>query len=191
MRHRRQPFNPSKFADMLDENFYATGPKGENLKSERERVVALLSKKGNTSSAYLNLANKLAACKRQRRCRSAACPECAAAGQRLEKFLKAQAGGMTIVCVTVVPQDGMVKLGKLNKADHERAIRRWRDKLGKAGITWFVGATDISLNEHRQARHKPKWSEHFYGVTVTKDPKELKRALKKIFPQNQGHSPPR
>ena len=34
-----KPFNPSKFAEMLDEGIYATGPKGEILKSERVKLV--------------------------------------------------------------------------------------------------------------------------------------------------------
>jgi len=34
------PFNPSRFTDMLDESFYASGQNGEQLKQERENLVA-------------------------------------------------------------------------------------------------------------------------------------------------------
>ena len=154
MRKRLPSFNPSRVACMLDKGMYATGSKGEELKSEREDLVAWLRKKGKKSQAYLDLADKLDPCRPKHRCKSPACPECGAAGQRLmatatRQFLKAQANGGTIVCVTVVPADGLIKPGKLNKADHERAIRRWKEKLGKAGVTWFVGATDLSFNEHK------------------------------------------
>ena len=75
----------------------------------------------------------------------------------------------------------MTKPGRLDKREHERRIRRWKEKLGKAGVTWFVGATDWSFNEHRDGRYKPHWSEHFYGLTVTMNPKKLKRKLLELF----------
>jgi hypothetical protein len=191
MRKRLPSFNPSRVADMLDKGMYAKGPKGEELKSEREDLVAWLRKKGKKSQKCLDLADKLDQCRPKHRCKSPACPECGAAGQRLmatatRQFLKAQANGGTIVCVTVVPDDGLIKPGKLNKADHERAIRRWKEKLGKAGVTWFVGATDLSFNEHKQAKHKPRWSEHFYGVTRHRDPKSLKKMLRGQFPKTKA-----
>src|SRR5450759_3803775 len=45
MRKQRPSFNPSKVADMLDNGMYATGSKGDELKSEREDLVAWLRKK--------------------------------------------------------------------------------------------------------------------------------------------------
>jgi hypothetical protein len=184
-----KPFNPAKFADMLDRDFYSTGPKAEELKSERENLAAWLRKKGKKSRACLRLADKLEECEPRRRCRSAACPECATAGQRLiaevtQKLLNAQAGEAKIVCVTIIPADGMIRPGKLDNADHDRAIPRWKERLGKAGVTWFIGATDISFNEHKQAQQKPKWSKHFYGIAVTNGPKKLKRKLRQQFPKN-------
>lgn len=184
------PFNPARFADMLEESLYATGPKGEKLKSRREDLVAWLRKKFKNSHACLDLADKLADCRRKHRCKSAVCPECAAAGQRLvaraaRHFLKAQAGSSKIVCVSVVPDDGVSKPGKLFPSELPRAVRRWKEKMGKAGGTWFVGAIDISFNEHKQARFTPHWSVHFYGVTATDDQKKLKRELRKLFPKTK------
>jgi hypothetical protein len=186
-----KPFNPSKFADMLDENFYASDPKGEGLKSERVKLVKWLRKKGKNSQSCLSLANKLADCRSNHRCQSAACPECASAGQRLvtrvvRRFLKKPARDGTIVCVSVVPADGVIKPRKLSPADHQRAVRRWKDKLCKAGVTWFVGAIDISFNESRSARYRPFWSIHFFGLTVTDDRKKLKRELRKHFPSTDS-----
>jgi hypothetical protein len=182
----RKLFNPSKFADILDENAYASGAKGKSLTSERVKLVGWLRKKGNKSQPCLDLADKLADCRKKHRCKSAACPECAVAGQRLmagaaRRFLKAQASGNTIVCVSVIPADGVVKPGKLSPADQQRAVRRWKEKLGKGGVASFVGATDISFNEHKSGRYKPYWSIHFFGLTVTDDLKLLKRKLRKHF----------
>ena len=140
----------------------------------------------------MDLAEKLDRCRPKHRCKSAACPECATAGQRLiagvaRRFLKEQNGdGTKIVCVTIIPADGMIKPGKLDKAEHERAIRRWKEKLGKAGVTWFVGATDISLNEQKQGRYKRRWSEHIHGITVIKNPRKLKKKLRMQFPKTEA-----
>jgi len=187
-----KPFNPAKFADMLDKGNYATGPKGDKLKSKREKLVVWLRKKGKGNQACIDLADKLDQCRPKHRCRSAACPECATAGQRLvanvtRRFLKKQnSDGAKIVCVTIIPADGMIKPGKLDAAEHERAARRWKDRLGKAGAEWFVGATDLSMNEHKRGRNKSRWSAHIHGITVNKNPKKLKRALKKKFPKTKG-----
>jgi hypothetical protein len=187
-----KPFNPAKFADMLDKGNYATGPKGDKQKSERENLVVWLRKKGKGNQACIDLADKLDRCKPKHRCQSPACAECATAGQRLmagvaRRFLKGQNGDdVGIVCVTIIPADGMVKPGKLDKGEHERATRRWKGRLGKAGIEWFVGATDISMNEDRQGRKKPRWSAHIHGITINKNPKKLKRALKKQFPKTKA-----
>jgi hypothetical protein len=95
--------------------------------------------------------------------------------------VRARGNGGRIVCVTVVPVDGITNAGTLNKGEHERRVRRWKERLGKAGIEWFVGGTDLSFNEHAENRYQPHWSEHFYGVTVTDDSEKLKAALKAIF----------
>jgi hypothetical protein len=184
-------FNPSRFNDTLDEGLYHDGEKGRELKDERQKLVEWLGKKGKHVPACLALADKIDGCKRRHRCKSPACPECAHAGQRLiarvtRHFLKAKAHDDKIVCVTVVPKDGRIKPGSLDKRAHDRAIRRWKEKLGKAGVQSFVGATDWSFNEHAEARYKPRWSEHFYGVTVTKSVRKLKQKLKKQFPKTDA-----
>lgn len=184
-----KPFNPAKFADMLDKGNYATGPKGDKLKSEREKLVVWLRKKGKGKQACIDLADKLDRCKPKHRCQSPACPKCAAAAQRLvakvtRRFLKEQDGdGTKVVCVTIIPADGMVEPGGLDAAEHGCAIRRWKEKLAKGGVEAFVGATDVSFNEDKQSRHEPMWSQHIYGITVTKRLGRLKRKLKKQFPK--------
>ena len=45
MSRQRPPFNPAKFADMLDRSYYATGPKGDKEKSERETIPPFGSEK--------------------------------------------------------------------------------------------------------------------------------------------------
>jgi hypothetical protein len=38
-----------------------------------------------------------------------------------------------IVVVTVVPSDGEIKKGKLTVDQHQRNVRRWKERLGRAG----------------------------------------------------------
>lgn len=152
---------------MLEERVYAKGDQRQLLKDARQKRVGWLRKKGK-KPACVGLAEKMENCRRKHRCHSAACPECAHSAQRLIakvtwRFLKAHSNEGTTVCVTVVPADGVTKPGHLDQGVHERAIRRWKEKLGKAGITWFVGATDLSFNEHAEQRYEPHWSLHFYG----------------------------
>ena len=191
MTKRGTPFNPSRIADMLGNGVYATGLKHDELKSEREDRINWFRKKGKNSRPCLDLADELERCRPKHRCKSPACAECADAGQRLvakvvRKFLKLQAGDDTkIVCVTIIPADGLIKAEKLNQAVPELGIRRWKARLGKAGVTWFLGATDYSFNEHKQGRYQPRWSVHIFGVTMTNNPKKLKRALKEQFPKTK------
>ena len=191
MKNNKVLTNPSRFGDMLTEDLYATGAKGQKLEDQRKKRIDWLRTKGKQDPDCIKLVDKLEECRPRHRCKSAACPECANAGQRLvprvsRPFLKAQTGSGKIVCVTIVPADGLTRRGRLDEANHFRATRRWKDRLGRAGIDWFVGATDWSLNEHAKGRHRPRWSLHIYGFTVAKDPQRLKEALKKQFPNNDA-----
>jgi hypothetical protein len=189
MTTKTAPFNPSRFVDILSETFLAKGDKRLELRSKRQERVAWLRKKGRKSNRSLHLANKLDTCRRNYRCKSPACPECSDAAQRLvvrvaQTHLKAQT--KKIVCVTVVPAGGTFNRGQLNKRAHELAIRRWRDRINKTGIPWLVGGTDWSWNEHEQKHYPPHWSLHFFGLTVTKNIKKLKRKLLKAFPKTKA-----
>jgi hypothetical protein len=186
---RKIPFNPKRFADILAEGYFAKGQKRKELRVKHQKLVAWLRKQRKKRRRCMLLAHKLEDCKKNRRCKSPACPECSDAAQRLvtrvaQLHLKSQT--KTIVCVSVVPKDGTFKPGHLNKGDQERAIDRWRDRLAKTGVPWFLGATDFSYNEHAQNRYPPHWSLHFYGVTVARNIKKLKRKLLKVFPKDKA-----
>ena len=70
-------------------------------------------------------------------------------------------------------------------SDHERFVRRTKDKFGRAHDDIFIGAVDWSYNEHKEGRHKPYWCVHFHGVTVTNDTEALKQSLGKQFPRSK------
>jgi hypothetical protein len=108
--------NPSSFSDAITENHYARGPsKHEKLVRARKDLVAWLRQKGPGNNKALALADKLEACRRKRRCKSGACPECRDAAGRLftktlRRYLKDK---VTIANVTIVPADGITKKGTL------------------------------------------------------------------------------
>jgi hypothetical protein len=186
------PFNPARFNDQIDEALYARswGP-GARLKRERQELVNRLRKKANGKQAAIQLADKLEGCKPQARCKSAACPECNHAAAQLvtqvaRRFLKEQPSSDTIVCVSIVPADGVSKPGNLTKDQHARNVRRLKAALGRAGVTWFIGASDWSFNEHDEDRYQPHWSHHLYGFAATNDPEQLKQALQRQFPKTDS-----
>ena len=184
-------FSPTPLIDQLDDSFYATIPgTGKYSKPARARKerIAWLRKKYKDDPRSLALADKLEGCIRGDRCKSAACPECSDAARRLvvevaRPFLKKQTSGDTIVvCVSVVPADSTSELDHLSPGQHQRNVQCWKEMLARAGIAWFIGASDWSANEHKQQRYGPHWSHHFYGFTVTDDVDKLKRRLGEQFP---------
>ena len=185
-------FNPARFTDLVVEDCYARpwGP-GARLKRERKDLVTRLRKKANSKQAAIELAEKLEGCKPHARCKSAACPECSHAARQLvtqvaRRFLSDQPSSETIVCLSIVPADGASKPGTLTKDQHARNVRRWKEALGRAGVTWFIGGSDWSFNEHAEDRYQPHWSHHFYGFTATTDLEELKKRLQHQFPKTDA-----
>jgi hypothetical protein len=173
-------FNPARLTDQIEESLYASVPgwgPGPRLKRDREKLIEWVYKKYKDERS-LALADKLEACRPNARCKSPACPECSHAARRLlirtiKKYLTAQTeAGNKIVCVSIVPADGIIAPGQLSSAQHQRNVRRWKEALGRAGVTWFVGGSDWSFNEHQDERYQPHWSHHFYGFTATTDPAE-------------------
>lgn len=184
------PFNPSRLEDVVPESAYRTAERGKELVKERERLVAWLKKARRKDQTGCNaLAERLEQCRPYARCRSAACPECTKAAQRhfakaLKRFLEhASNFPGEIVCVSVIPADGVTRPRDLHSLVPALAIRRWREKLAKTEIPFFVGGIDVSFNEHKEGRYKRHWSVHVWGFTTTTDLEQLKADLKALFPK--------
>jgi hypothetical protein len=188
-------FNPARLNDQILDSLYAPVPgwgKGLKLKRERQNLINWLRKKYKDDPRCLALADKLEHCKPKARCKSPVCPECAYAATQLltpitKKYLNDQAEvGNQIVCISIVPADGITNPGQLSLVQHQRNIRRWKEALGRAGVTWFIGASDWSFNEHQDDRYPRHISHHFYGFTATTDPEELKKRLQARFPKTDA-----
>jgi hypothetical protein len=187
--HTEKTFNPSRFIDVVQESEYASAwNTGRVVRQQRKDLIEWLRKKYRDNQACQDLADKLEACKRDARCKSAACPECSTAAQDLvtevtQQFLKEKA---KIVSVSIVPADGTSKPGQLTPGQHARNVRRWKERLGRAGVTWFLGGSDWSFNEHEKDRYQPHWSHHLFGFTVTNGPEDLKKKLQNQFPKTDA-----
>jgi hypothetical protein len=117
MNKKKSPVNPSSFSDALTEKFYAQQPKRQKrLERERQKCVEWLRKKFKDNTLAQALADKIEACRRKRRCKSLACPECSDAAQRLftkatRRYLRGKSG---VVCVTIIPATETVNPGSLS-----------------------------------------------------------------------------
>ncbi|HEY2841743.1 MAG TPA: hypothetical protein VGJ26_21465, partial [Pirellulales bacterium] len=67
-------------------------------------------------------------------------------------------------------------------SNHDRFIRRTKDKIGRAGISTFIGAVDLSLDEVK-GKNRKRWSRHLHGVIPDGTDADLE-ALKKQFPKS-------
>jgi hypothetical protein len=187
-----QDFNPGRFLSGLTPAHYPKGfSPSANVITKSIALVDWLRKKHSDDPAAMDLADRLDNCEHKKRCWSAACPCCTYAAQAFTtevalKFLTSHPDPDKIVRVSVVPADGAIPAGQLNPDQHTRNNRRWKEALGRAGVTWFLGASDWSFNEHKNGRYDASWQEHFYGFTVTDDPKKLRKSLKKRFPPNDA-----
>jgi hypothetical protein len=146
MREPTSAFNPARLTDQIEESLYAPAPgwgAGPELNRERKDLIDWLRKKFKQDQPALALADKLEGCKPDHRCKSPACPECGYAARQLltttiKKYLNDQTkAGNTIVCVSIVPADGIVAPGQLSLPQHQRNIRRWKEALGRAGLSWL------------------------------------------------------
>lgn len=180
----------------VDEAHYVPGSAGDMLfRRRREFIGRLRTTYGDT--ACKTLADKLQACKRHNRCQSAACPECHAAAQTVitetvMRFLDRHPDRQRLVCVRATPPDDIRVF--LRDRDHGRVASRSLERLGDAGIEWFIGGTDWSVSESKNwfvggvdgsggkmRRARPRWTRHFLGFTATDDATALEERLRAQF----------
>jgi hypothetical protein len=68
-------------------------------------------------------------------------------------------------------------------SNHDRLIRRTKDKIGRGGIPTFIGAVDWSFNEVK-GKNRKRWSRHIHGVIPESGTDVDLEALKKQFPKS-------
>ena len=193
MAKRAPAFNAARFDDQIDDRYAQLWGPGARLKRERKDRVKWLRKKHKDHMPSLVLADQLDACKSNTRCKSGACPECSYAARELvtrvtRRFLKEQQSNSgQIVCVSIVPADGASKPGQLVPDQHVRNIRRWKQALGRAGVTWFIGGSDWSANEHAEDRYHPHWSPSYLRIYGHQRHRKTEERAAAAFSQDGRH----
>jgi hypothetical protein len=74
-------------------------------------------------------------------------------------------------------------------SNHNRFVRRTKDKLGRAGFSTLIGAIDLSFNEVK-GKNRKRWSRHLHGVVPESVAEAKLKALKQQFPKSADvHKP--
>jgi len=75
--------------------------------------------------------------------------------------------------------------------NHDRFIRRTKDKIGRAGIRTLIGAVDWSFNEDK-GKNRKRWYRHIHCVIADGGTDAVLEALKERFPKSRDvHKPVR
>jgi hypothetical protein len=155
---------------------------------QRRKLIKVLRRHGKGIKSALQLADLLESCREDRRCLSAACPECSRAFQRwfvsvADSVVWAKGDWWV---VSVVWRDHRFEEGKLAADLLFQPLRhQLHFALTAAGIRQGIGGFDISMNEHVNSKFAPHWRPHAWVFVATKDPKGLKVCLKKEFPASK------
>ena len=163
-----------------------------------QRAADQSQKLGNSkfSKNYWLLADKLASCRRRKRCGSLACPNCARAFQRaktaaqtaiIRKLAKKRTAKI-LVMATVVPLHLSYTPAQLNQLDILKKKRWLKDQLTKAALKRvIIGSADIGW-EYRRGQHY--YQLHWHLGMWTNNPEKLTAKLLKIFPADNKHDRP-
>jgi hypothetical protein len=181
-----KPMTNEILQSALTEARYAKA--GRN-RDESLKLADRLEMSGLRSVAACALTLGLRRCRREHRCFSQACPQCAKAEQALlasatGKFTSDQADETNIVFATIIPPNSSVPMGSLQEFDLANFKRRVRDGLAKTSAIWAAGAVDLTLNEHRDDVFEAHWSPHAHLITATDDINDLVHGLRASFPRS-------
>ena len=156
--------------------------------NERLTLIRFFRKYQKTGPLFKCIADRLEFCERNNRCCSCACPECGRLLQRSfvrkSKRLIYEAvdkDGHSLVAITIVPAEPIIRLSKLHTLDIGNMQRRLGYALVKAGIDIAIGAIDFSFNEDKEGKYKPYWSAHYYVITSVANKSRVRKILKRFF----------
>ena len=117
------------------------------------------------------IADKLDACRSNRRCFCGACPICLRAtqrwfvdrGQRFGAWLNT-ARGQNIKIFSLVPDFGTVPVGELAEFDWRAFRARSEGALRKSGVDRFLTGVDVSMNHWDGSRDEAVFQFQFWGL---------------------------
>lgn len=141
------------------------------------------------SSDCGRLIDKLKACRKDRRCLSAACPVCLRRyrrliASRLCRFMDENAD-QEWRFLTLIPPDTHYGVGYLKLFDPKKMNDRLRKQIERSPLAdaVIVGGWDFSL-QFQFGNYEPRWRPHLHCVVGPTVPGEIQRALRKYYPKH-------
>jgi hypothetical protein len=191
--------NPHWYGDqpgLLTKTFNA-----ENTERRAEILIDILRRDAKRkterqlSQRYLNLADKLFNCRRDR-CGSSACLKCLRAFQQAKTiahrrliFQLAIKHPKWLWCIiTIIPLELNYLRGTFHEFNAAEFNRHLKDTLTWGGLSRpFLGSIDFSLERSSVRKY---WQPHWHLPLHTSDPKLLRENLKDLFPPMEKHDYP-
>jgi hypothetical protein len=163
-------------------------PTEDGQKVARLWRIKFLRKYEKDNPLIKAIADRLAACRKENRCCSGACPEC---GWLLQRWFVRKSkvfisdvidkDDQQLVAITIIPSQPIIAPGQLNKFYLDDLQRRLKFALDKAGLGAAIGGIDFSFNEDREEKYPPFWCIHSYIVTSVANKESVKRLLKEVY----------
>jgi hypothetical protein len=191
--------NPHWYSDqpnLLKEAFNAENTqKRAKITLDILRRAAKRKPERQLSQRYLNLADKLFNCRRDR-CGSSACLEClrafqqakAVAHRRLISNLARTHPKWLWCVITIIPLELNFPRGTLQEFDAGEFNIHLKEVLAHGDlIRPFLGSIDFSLERSSVRKY---WQPHWHFALHTSDPTLLRENLKDLFPPMEKHDYP-
>ena len=131
----------------------------ERIEKEQGKRVRVLRENGRTYPQAGRLVDRLAGCRRDQRCWSGACRQCAQLLQRWfvrrsRKFIARhlEMKGAELVAISIVPLGSTVMPGQLDSFSIVNFQRRLKYLVAKADVQVATGGVDFSFNENRRGK---------------------------------------
>lgn len=161
-------------------------PSCSDVQESVDKLVRSL-KRGRGRRDLLDLAVRLGNCTPEKQCGSGACPRCvqaalADATEAIARIPRRPVPPAVVpIMLTVTIQSMCVPVGALHKFDLPNALRRLKRAFTSAGLSWCVGALDLSLNEHQGGAYPPYWAVHVHAFGMEQDPAQTGTALRRVI----------
>ena len=174
----------------LSEGLFGDGPPTwpgaptfRKAKRTRKRYIKRLKRFSSQFPEAAKLAKILARCKKRRRCKSGACPECGRAFQRFfvseVSKLATSTSQQELASISIAFPKDRVSEDRPNALQTASMKRALAETIKDAdGIAWMLGGIDLSLNDDTQKKLEIAWQPQFYGFADVVNLEPLSKVLR-------------
>ena len=158
----------------------------EMMQARKQLISRLFQVKSLTAAV---LAVTLARCSNAAPCRSAACPVCGLAFQRMavsvvDHFIREPARPLRdrMTAITIIPASGCVAPDELTPETFQEAADEIQSKLAYLGLPPSITGIEASFNEDLTGKVEPHWCVHGHNIQIDWLSKVQKEQLRGVFP---------